>query len=340
MEINMKKNSLFIILLVIIFCISSCNRSTPNNNFEGKQHDTDNIIWDEKTKVPEANENSTDEPIEPVVRVVYSTQPIELSNTNVIVYNNPATINLGMEDISESVILEKSDKSIQINESSKVLKYMESRVYSNSEAPETILKSYGVDIYTDDEGRKYEFYAETDTLSFFTDWRVPSENATNPKKSSEISSLADKLIAQYAPGLDISFFEKSIKEDAGMYYVKYNYKFCGYNTDSEIYMSINSDGKLAVYHSETAFIFQDWEGIITADDINEAAATISYPSNLPINYTEQKLVMGDDGYMYLKMIAMMDGYTETDESGNHVNEILPTESICYIRVIPESKKEG
>ena len=47
--------------------------------------------------------------------------------------------------------------------------------------------------------------------------------------------------------------------------------------------------------------------------------------------------MGDDGYIYLKMIAMMDGYTETDENGAPVKEVLPTELICFVRVIPESK---
>ncbi|MBE6585406.1 MAG: hypothetical protein E7645_02640 [Ruminococcaceae bacterium] len=325
----MKKICIMVLIAISIFSCCACNGLEKNDSISTDVATEDNLFSEINTMMT----------VEPVARVIYCSSFVELDDSDVIVKNDPSENGLGTHSKMKEVDGQKENKAFTMSDGQLMLTYECSQEYVKQDVPEMIQKNRCVDLFYDNDGNQYHFYLGTDVLNYYHNVEANREfyvDSGKAKTKDELSQLADKVIETFA-GIDVMNFEKgTVNKRDNQYYVTYRYKFCGYDTDTYISMSFTPSGTLAFYHSNEASIFQTWEGKITEADIKKAAATVSRSSIQPSGSTEQKLVMGDDGYMYLMMDSMTAGYTETDENGGYVRDVLPTESVCYVRVIPES----
>lgn len=325
----MKKICILVLTIITIVSCCACSGLEKNDSISTGAATEDNLYPQDDTIMS----------VEPVARVVYCTSYITLDDPDIIVKNDPSENGLGAHSKMKEVDGSKENKAFTMSGGQVMLTYESSREYVKQDVPEIIQNNRCVDLFYDNDGNQYRFYSGTDILNYYHNVDVNREfyvDSGKAKTEDELSQLADKVIESFA-GIDVDNFEKgTVNHRGNQYYVTYRYKFCGYATDTYISMSFTPSGTLAFYHSNEASIFQDWEDKITESDIKKAAASVSRSSIHPSGSTEQKLVMGDDGYTYLVISAITNGYTETDENGGFVRDVLPTESVCYVRVIPES----
>ena len=331
-----RKIHLFLAAICVFSSLTACNsNSLPPENNTGSSV-TESVVTIETEPQTELE---TDVWVQ-VPRVIYTSAPLGAIDESIEVNSNVADMQVDVTN-SKNVDLKKNDRTIEIDGKVKQLTYVGSTDFQQANVSERIQTNYGKDEYDDELGNPCWFYPGTDRLHTYSNnyLRNNRQSDTDPIKSQEeIDAIAESFFKTHA-GFDVSNAPNYVEriQDRGDYvYYDYDYRFCGYETSVSYYLSVTKQGKILTYTSRDAFLFEDFEGIITAEDIDRAAKALVFPSDLGGGSEERSLTVGSDGYLYLCLQYIVDGYQEVDDQGNLIENHPSRCYSYYVRVIPEA----
>lgn len=333
----MLKRFAIVLCATIMICLCACQATTKNpptpSDTETASHATDTSVHTDDEKGTLQQDVSRPEPIP---RVVYTSYTSKYVREGIEVFSNPSVIDLDIT-ADTSVDRQKENFIYEMNGKAVELMYESSIECSKSGISQSIYQSISKDIYFDDDGTRYTFMRDSDTLIAYYNRSLDSDRDTDKAiGEQEILSIAKDTLKKYTGIEDESLYTVETRKYSNENMaVLYRYRIGGYETDCTIRIKLTPSGKLVEFDARNAYLYSEWQDKITEEDIERAADVIHFPSMSGVQRVKEKLVVGNDGYLYLCVDAMTNPYDVTDENGNTLISGIADEYIYYIRVVPE-----
>lgn len=325
----MKKTTLFAFCLVGMLLLSACGEKTPIAS--------DATAGDTNTPVDVSETGTQEEVKSSVPRLVYTNYSSAFVTEGVDVSAEYADLDLDMVGIGQSIDRKMGNRSFELNGETVTLTYGNSTEYQKSTVEE-ICAQYSKDNFLDENGNKFSFGKDSDTLLRYTNVEMIGNDYVDsgrPLDEAGLIAKAQEILNRYVNVQDVSVFSRDVTKRDNYTSVVYRYSLCGYDTECTVHITLTNSGKLRTYDAHNVALFEAWQDQITAEDVQRAAEVISFPSTAGIAYTDEKLVIGNDGYLYLQYNAATQTYDVTDENGTVLVPSTVDEYVYYIRVVPD-----
>ena len=293
----------------------------------------------------------TNEPFDPNRPfIIYTAQALEDGTYNTTVENAVMTrvpgnlsFNRGFYPTVEKKY-ERADKTVTLGRETVTLSYRRTDECTDSTLSAESRAFYSSDIYTDEVGARYVFFANTDIIKYYYNYDKLAVDRSLPLiTEEEAGEIAKTFLRENAGCLGVENYRMTIETDYihGQYIfvVKFLVIKDGYTTNESHLLYISYNGVIGDYSSLNGGTFSRYEGEIHEELIKAAkrAANRCTTRAELVLHDQCRLVFGSDGKLYLAVVTYTREYDETDDGMNVLKHHPYTEYVYYVCLDPVEK---